>query len=43
MEEKDWMELAGQKNQLAKVMESSRYGERFGLSLTEEEDRKSVV
>lgn len=37
MEERDWMELAEQKNQLAKVMESSRYGERFGLSLTEEE------
>lgn len=37
MEGKDWMELAGQENQLAKVMESSRYGERFGLSLTEEE------
>ncbi len=37
MEEKDWMELAGQKNQLTKVMESNRYGERFGLSLTEEE------
>lgn len=37
MEEKEWMELGGQKNQLAKVMESSRYGERFGLSLTEEE------
>lgn len=37
MEEKDWMELAGQRNQLTKVMESNRYGERFGLSLTEEE------
>lgn len=40
MEEKDWMELAGQKNQLAKVMESNRYGEQFGLSLTEEEAKQ---
>lgn len=37
MEEKNWLESAMRQNQLAKVMESSRYGERFGLTLTEEE------
>lgn len=30
MEGKDWMEPAGRRDQLAKVMESSRYGEQFG-------------
>lgn len=42
MEEKDWLELAGRRNQLAKVMESNRYGEQFGLTLTEEEAKLLV-
>lgn len=42
MEEKGWMELAMRQNQLAKVLESSRYGERFGLTLMEEEAKQLI-
>ncbi len=37
MEEKNWLQLMTQKNQLAKVMETNQFTEKFGLSLSEEE------
>ena len=47
--DKNWMDLLQNTNQLSKVMETNRYTEKFGLSLTEKdaqlimENRKSAL
>lgn len=43
MEEKNWLQLMTQKNQLAKVMETNQFTKEFGLSLSEEEAEVLVV
>ena len=42
MEEKDWLEIFSEKNQIQKVMEMNRQTERFGLALTQEEAKLLV-
>lgn len=37
MEEKNWMELAADKMQMEKVMETNQYTQKYGLTLREEE------
>lgn len=37
MEEKNWLELMAGKMQLQQILETNRYSEKFGLTLTEED------
>ena len=41
--EKNWMELLEQGNQVARIMQTNEYSEKYGLTLTEEESKALVT